>query len=264
MPTAADIRTALRRRYPAPAWALLFEIGDETGAGKRRSADALAMSLWPSRGLGIEGIEIKVSRSDWLRELKAPAKAESIAHRCNAWWIATAPGVVHDDLPAGWGHMELNARGELETRIQAPMTATTDPVDRKFLAAILRGAAKVSQADLDAELDCRRRQLESEVERRLERLVDAELGRRSKASRLIDAIVREVGETNLARIADDDVARAVALVLNSGVAGSWSGLAGLRRTLTDMADKIADAERQLGLPAPDAHAPPVSRRRKRR
>lgn len=260
MTTAADIRAALRRRYAAPAWALLFEIGDETGAGKRRAADAVAMSLWPSRGLAIEGIEIKVSRSDWLRELKAPAKAESIAHRCNAWWIATAPGVIRGDLPPGWGHMELNQRGELATVVQAPTTATYDPVDRRFLAAILRGAAKATEADLDAELELRRRQLDASFEQRLEAGIDAELGRRSNSTRLIDAISREVGEAEIARIAEPEIARAVALVLKSGVANTWSGLAALRQMLSQMTDKIAEAERQLGLP--EDRAPRHGRKRR--
>ena len=37
-------------------------------AGGGRYADAIAMNLWPSRGLAVHGFEIKISRGDWQRE----------------------------------------------------------------------------------------------------------------------------------------------------------------------------------------------------
>lgn len=66
----------LEKRFPAGQFALLQEVSDAAGFGRSRSADGIAMSLWPSRGLGIDGIEIKSYRSDWLRELKHPEKAD--------------------------------------------------------------------------------------------------------------------------------------------------------------------------------------------
>jgi len=39
------------------------------------------MDLWPSGGLEIHGHEVKVSRSDWLRELKEPEKRPSSSVR---------------------------------------------------------------------------------------------------------------------------------------------------------------------------------------
>lgn len=95
-----DIKAAMRARYCAPEWALMFEVGDGTGVNQRRWADAVAMNLWPSRGMEVNGFEIKVSRSDWQRELKNPAKAESVQQYCDRWWIVTAPGIVKDgELP---------------------------------------------------------------------------------------------------------------------------------------------------------------------
>ena len=66
----SELQAALVKRHPPEAWALCFEVGDATGGGHTRWADAVAMSLWPSRGLHLHGFEIKASRSDWVKELK--------------------------------------------------------------------------------------------------------------------------------------------------------------------------------------------------
>src|SRR4051812_18306594 len=76
--TARDLVAALERRVPRPEYVLLEQVRGATGIteGADRSADAIAMSVWPSRGLELHGFEVKVSRGDWLRELREPAKAE--------------------------------------------------------------------------------------------------------------------------------------------------------------------------------------------
>jgi len=154
--TAADIRDQLiRTRFPAPEFAFLEQVRNATGAHADRSADVIAMSVWPSRGLEIHGIEIKVSRGDWLRERRAPVKAEACARYCHRWWIATEQEVVKpDELPAGWGLMVLG--GSLQTELlpsakgpgmsivkQAPLLQP-QPIGYDFLASILRSAAKAT------------------------------------------------------------------------------------------------------------------------
>lgn len=247
MTTAAMIRTALRRRYPASSWALLFEVGDGTGAGKRRSADAIAMSLWPSRGLFIEGIEIKVSRSDWLRELKKPEKADSIANHCNAWWIATTPGVIKNDLPAGWGHLELDDTGELQVKVAACTSTDQGAVDRSFLAAILRGASKTVHADLEAELKPHRERLEAAFDTRLHAAIAEKLGGRTKAEEILALLLTQIDAKELARLSEEDVARAIAAVLKTGVASTWFGLDSIRQTLGTMSEKIAELQQASGM-----------------
>src|SRR3546814_15144887 len=71
----AQINAALRARFCAPEWALLFNVGNATGATQRRWADAVAMNLYPSRGLELPGFDVKASRSDWLLEPKQPDKS---------------------------------------------------------------------------------------------------------------------------------------------------------------------------------------------
>ncbi|MBM0128188.1 hypothetical protein [Pimelobacter simplex] len=50
------------------------------------------------------GHEVKVSRSDWLTELRDPSKADAFRPHMHYWWlVAAAPDIVRDDLPEGLG-----------------------------------------------------------------------------------------------------------------------------------------------------------------
>jgi hypothetical protein len=137
-----DIAAAMRKRYPSDAYALLFEVGNSTGFGCSRHADALAMSLWPSRGLNVLGFEFKASRTDWVKELNTPAKAEAIQRYCDQWWLVVADRefVRPGELPETWGMMAMNGRGLLDVVTAAP-SLTPLPWPREFIAAVLRSAA---------------------------------------------------------------------------------------------------------------------------
>jgi len=137
--TAADVVAALRRKYPAEAYALVEEVGNSTGFRCRRHADVVLVGLWPSRGLEIVGIEVKVSRGDWIRELQDPGKADPIAKFCDNWIVATgSPGIVKlDELPINWGLLELDTAGRLQCA-KVPVLMKPEPVDRGFVAALVR------------------------------------------------------------------------------------------------------------------------------
>ncbi len=58
--TADDLWKALPRRYPQTEYALFSQVRNATGFASRiRTADAIALSLWPSRGLALYGFEFK-------------------------------------------------------------------------------------------------------------------------------------------------------------------------------------------------------------
>jgi len=115
------------------------------------------MSLWPSRGLELTGVEIKSSRSDWLAELKNPSKAEAVCRYCDHWYVlAAADGIVRDDeLPPTWGLM-VKARAGVRVVRQAPKLQPTQ-IPREFLASVLRSAqdafVRQAKAQTRAELD---------------------------------------------------------------------------------------------------------------
>jgi len=139
---SGNIRAALRKRYAPPAWSFMEEVGNAAGHAKSRSADAIAMSVWPSRGLELHGFEIKVSRKDWLTELKNPAKADPIAAYCDRWWIVVdSDTIVRDgELPRTWGLLVLR-NGTLVT-VREAEKRKPKVMDRSFLAVLLRKATE--------------------------------------------------------------------------------------------------------------------------
>lgn len=143
----ARLHRLLRRRHlgskgsNGAGWAYFNEVPLATGYGhQQRFADALAMSLYPSRGLVLHGYEVKASRSDWLKELHDPSKADGFIKHCDYWWLVTEPDVVEEgELPATWGL--LVRRGtKLVSKVKAP-ELDPQPYTRDFLSGILRAAA---------------------------------------------------------------------------------------------------------------------------
>lgn len=141
---SSQIFDAIAAAHTAPEWATFSEVGDATGVRASRRADALAMNLWPSRGLEIRGFEIKVSRSDLKRELDDPSKAEAIGRFCNTWCLATPVGLVRaeDMIPVTWGLFEVaeNGKGSFK-RLPTPRpdSEVIQP-SRLFVAALARAA----------------------------------------------------------------------------------------------------------------------------
>lgn len=133
----------LQKRFPPNEYALLAEVRDQAGFGASRSADGIAMNLWPSRGLEIEGIEVKSYRSDWLRELKDPAKAENIIKYCDRWWLVAADDTIvyPEEVPNAWGFLQVKGK-RLMTIKPAPKLIPSAALDRSFIAALMKRATK--------------------------------------------------------------------------------------------------------------------------
>lgn len=149
--TTAELKQRLAFRFDAKEYALFWEVGNGTGSNTRRHIDALAVSLWPSRGLTISGFEMKASRTDWLKELKNPAKAEAIAKYCDYFYlVAASPSIVQPgELPETWGMLVPNGPKGLKAIAPAAKLDSV-PLDRSFVAAIARRACAWEPAELTA------------------------------------------------------------------------------------------------------------------
>lgn len=146
MVSAAEIREALRGVFPSPEWLLGFEVRNGAGFDANRSIDAQAINTWPSRGMEIVAVEIKVSRSDFLREMKDPSKAESGAAYADRIALATPKGLVKpEELPKGWGLIEVDDKGQGRWKIRADTKAAKAP-DRALLVTMMRAFSRASKA----------------------------------------------------------------------------------------------------------------------
>lgn len=103
----SEVAKKLMVRYPQPEWAFLTQVRNQTGFSQRelRTADAIAINTYPSRGMAIHGFEIKVSRTDWLKELSSPDKSVEMQQYCDYWWVVVNDNeiVKPSELPDNWG-----------------------------------------------------------------------------------------------------------------------------------------------------------------
>jgi hypothetical protein len=137
----AVLNVLAEKHFGGTAYAMLREVRNRTGYGAQdRFADALVVSLWPSRGIWFGGVEVKVSRSDWLSELKKPAKSAAIQKFCSYWWVATPADIIKPgELPETWGHIEVSAAKCKVTKV-APKLECEAP-SATFVASVLRSEA---------------------------------------------------------------------------------------------------------------------------
>jgi hypothetical protein len=142
--TSEQLWLALERRYPKSEYALLSEVRNNTGnSAAVRTADAIALSLWPSRGLVLNGFEFKAYRGDWKREKDNPQKAEAIAQFCDYWWLVVTQDSVApvEEIPETWGLLAPDAGGDKLVVVKPAVKMKPLPWSRAFMAAVLRNVS---------------------------------------------------------------------------------------------------------------------------
>lgn len=109
----------------------------------------LKWSTWGKRQ-SIHGFEVKVSRSDWLTELKDPSKAEAWSRYCNYFWlVASDKSIVQNDLPEGWGLMVPHGNSLRVAKSAKRTNAELMPTPT--VVALARSIQKMAQNEKGAE-----------------------------------------------------------------------------------------------------------------
>lgn len=191
---ASEVVQALRVHY-GDGYRLVEQVADHTGYRASRWLDVIAVGLWPSRGLELHGIEVKVSRADFRRELEQPEKADKTSTRCDRFYIAAPAGIVDplhlDTIAPNWGLLEVrsDAKGarSVKTTKAAERLTPSAPVDRDFLAAVLRRIPSPTEAMRQEITETIRTELEANIDRRVEN----EVARRMAG---VDDLRRRVAE----------------------------------------------------------------------
>lgn len=143
--TSQDMLNLLEKRYPkTQGFVFLTEVGDATGSAVNRHADAVVLQTWPSRGIALEGFEIKVSRSDLVRELENPRKADGVGRYCSSWWLVLSKATIMDGLviPATWGILVAGKRDRLDVVRQPKIVKKPKEWTPTFIAALVRNASE--------------------------------------------------------------------------------------------------------------------------
>jgi len=247
--TEGDVLLALRDHFTPGEYVVLPQVRNGAGFSANRTADALVMSVWPSRGLHLHGIEIKVSRADWWKEKQNPKKADDIAKYCDYWWLAVGDeNIVKDgELPPTWGLL-IPGKEAPKMRVKiAPTKLEAQPVSRSFLAAILKKALEVvvPLQHVDAEIERRvaervavkEEQLKDSLTREFdpERLMsrNKKLEAAAEAFHEVTGVWMDAGDAERYR----KMGKALCLLRYSGLA-DWVEKAedSLKRTIKDLSD----------------------------
>lgn len=92
------------------------------------------------------GHEVKVSRADWLAELRDPSKAETFRPHMHYWWLVAAhKSIVRDDLPDGWGLLVPHGPRTLRVAVRAALNADPTPMPHGLQGALLRASVTTEQ-----------------------------------------------------------------------------------------------------------------------
>lgn len=217
-----ELEACLRTTFAPPEFAIFFEVMAGTGwSGGNGRADAVAMNLYPSRGLVVHGFELKTSRSDWLREMANAAKAEAIFRFCDHWWLVVADASIVKDgeLPGPWGLMVASGNG-LRTLKKAPELSPIQ-LDRAFIAMLARRACGAKAEEIDAAVRLRTAEIQRHARENIEtqiaylRREAGELSARIKAFETASGIqidgwrpVEEIGKAVKAVLSGDIKAQA--------------------------------------------------------
>ncbi len=221
----------------------------------RRTLDAISMSMWPSRGMLIEGYEIKCDRGDVLRELKNPQKAEEFMPMLDRFWLVVADkGMVHDgELPPSWGLIARTGRGMKKIVQAAALHEPTGEIrqghhvglppgfSRSFLVPLLRQAHAIPP-DVRAEL-------KAEAERQAGHRIDDAEDRLARLQAQVDAFEKAAGIeiTGFREYGGPDAAAARGAAFKTALAGE-KGVERLREDLKyigQYAERIATSAREI-------------------
>lgn len=136
--TEKDLGKYLAERYcDSRQWVFLTQVRSSTG-GANRVADAMAFNMYGSTGYEIVGFEIKVSRSDFLHELKDMSKSDEIMSYCDKWYLVVPDAKIVQDgeLPKNWGLLVLKD-GKLVQKVR-PIPKKPQQMPLYFIASLLR------------------------------------------------------------------------------------------------------------------------------
>lgn len=206
------------RKY-AQGWLVLDEVANLPGFSGSRRLDFVVVGLWESTGHEIHGIELKVSRADWLRELKDLSKSDAMLRHVDRFFLAALPGVAKvDELPSNWGFFELKDARVRAVKAAPLLERDRSSVSRSFNACLWQAVNRITDRKAAAMASAELKRLDDEFERRVTREVARRTGHLQDQSKFVTEVLEALGMNPggfRAMIHDSkDVARALKWLLD--------------------------------------------------
>lgn len=240
----SDIWNILSRKFPAGQYALMAEVRDAAGFSASRSADYVAMNLWPSRGLAITGIELKSFRGDWLNELKNPKKAEAIFQYCDYFYLLTSEeGITNlNEIPATWGWMCIKWK-TIKIIKEAPKLIPALP-SKDFMACMLKRASDktewVHRDSIQEEISAAKESNKTIHEQNERRYVNEISEFKKTIKEFEDAAGVRFGAYSWNGSSPEKIGQAVKFINNGGIEGVKNELLTLQKQAETIHNKITE------------------------
>ncbi|QSN49753.1 hypothetical protein [Mycobacteroides abscessus] len=141
--------TAIRRGTIADRWVRAEHVSSTLGhyrPGVSRIVDFVVADKYPGipygSALAFHGHEVKVTRSDWLTELRDPSKSEAWRRYMHFWWLVVPDAAIVRDgeLPDGWGLL-VKSGGGLRAKVRASRQEP-EPMPADMCIALMAASAR--------------------------------------------------------------------------------------------------------------------------
>ena len=250
--TSADVCAAISGHFGhGERYAVLFEVRNAAGFNANRSIDAVVMSLWPSLGLELWGMEIKVNRYDWTRELNNPKKASDVFHHFDRWFLVAPDGVAKsDEIPGPWGWFIPSKDGRLQRAREAAKNPDVKPLDRQFLAMLMRQTARKDGALIESAVNNARTELRQQMNAEIDHRALERLGDLKKDAEQWQKVRELLKQKPDDYIYQPDVIECLRVLIRSGVAHSHGGLQSLITEVDRIQATLAKIRDDFGLEKP--------------
>jgi len=135
--TSAEIEAAVRNSINGVEfWISQCRVGCGWGDDGARTVDLWGIST--RRPYHRLAVEIKVSRSDYTRDLRQPLKQRRARLMSNQFYYAAPAGLLTAaDMPTWAGLIEVHTNGEATMSVQAPWFDSAPPT-WSFVASLIR------------------------------------------------------------------------------------------------------------------------------
>jgi len=143
--TEATLTEAIHHTWPysniRPRYVVAVQVNNGAGYAYGRTIDAIVFDTWPSGGLTLHGLEIKITKSDLRRELQDTKKYADFSAHLDYFSIIAPKGIVDLRLlPPKWGLFQPTDDGKLRAR-RKPLSIHDEhnkTLSRSMTAAFVR------------------------------------------------------------------------------------------------------------------------------
>ncbi len=240
--TERSLTQAIMVRWPMtmrqPRYVTAVQVHNGAGFSYRRTIDAVVFDTWPSGGLKLHGLEIKVSKQDLRRELQNTQKSADWSDHLDQFSIVAPRGLVDLELlPSKWGLFIPDGEG-LRARRKPLMLHAEKRVDmnRSIAAAFVRALVdrSLSNEASAAEFTRGYERGKDEGERRMK-------GSQRRLGELEQAITEfeQASGVQISTWQSDQIGEAVKMVMDGGMKRRISYAPNIR-TLGEQLLKLAD------------------------